>query len=73
MAARRGYAWGMTDGGEWLTIAGSAWRAPVLAETPEAAVRDDDPWTNTLALVEERWHPGVSGDGRAYKILERVN
>jgi len=73
MSVRKGWAWGTTDGGEWLTILGSHWSAPLLADTaaeaalPEAA---SAPWLRdrmVLAHVTETWHPGVAS-GRAYRI-----
>ncbi len=57
MTARKGWAWGTTTHGEWLTIAGSRWHRPHLADTPDDAVPypanivGDLP---VLALVEER-------------------
>lgn len=75
---RHGWSWGTTDSGEWLTILGSHHRAPVLAPTPEDAVRNtyyDQPWMEgrgILARVTEVYHPGVSG-GRAYRIHEIHN
>lgn len=66
-----GYAWGTTSGGEWLTIPGSYWKAPVLTETAEEAERPY-PAADTLARVERWTHPGVTGDGRAFKILAIV-
>lgn len=73
MKRREGWAWGTTDGGEWLTILGSHWASPTLADTagdavlPEAAAA---PWLRdrmVLAHVSEVWHPGVAS-GRAYRI-----
>ncbi len=78
VAAREGWAWGMTDSGEWLTILGSAWDTPPLAPTADQAQRPpalDAEWRRdraTLARVREMWHPGVSGSGLAYLIIERA-
>ena len=66
-----GYAWGTTHGGEWLTIPGSFHTVPVLTETAEQAERPH-PGADTLARVERYTHPGVTGSGRALKILEIV-
>lgn len=68
MSARKGWAWGTTDSGEWLCIAGSAHARPHLARTPGEAVPYPTNIINTtpvLALVEDLGHP-------YYRILEVV-
>lgn len=72
---RQGWAWGTTDGGQWLTILGSHYERPVLTATAGEAVRPaayNAPWfaderAPILAYVVEVWHPGVAS-GRAYRI-----
>lgn len=57
MSARKGWTWGTTDHGEWLSIAGSYHACPHLAETPESATPYPANIVNTepvLALVEEQ-------------------
>jgi hypothetical protein len=63
---RKGWAWGTTTGGEWLTIAGSHWAAPLLAESREDAVPYPANIINStpvLALVENLGYP-------YYRIVE---
>lgn len=38
MNTRKGWTWGTTSKGEWLTIAGSHWARPLLAENRDDAV-----------------------------------
>jgi hypothetical protein len=68
---RRGWAWGTTSKGEWLTIPGSYHAAPHLADAPGEAtpypenIVGDMP---VLALVEQ--HPAWWGNGYAFRIIE---
>ncbi|MGK5682433.1 hypothetical protein [Actinoplanes sp. URMC 104] len=65
MSVRRGWAWGITNHGEWLSIAGSAHARPHLADTPREATPYPANIVNTvavLALVEEQ--------GGYFRILE---
>jgi hypothetical protein len=67
----KGWAWGTTSEGKWLTIPGSYYRAPRLAETPDDAtpypsnIVGDRP---VLALVEQ--HPSWWDSGYAFRIIE---
>lgn len=73
MGKRQGWSWGSVEGPEWMMILGSHWAAPVLAATPEEAVKHeawDQPWNAdraALAHVTEVFHPDVAS-GRAYRI-----
>lgn len=77
MTAREGWSAGTTTGGQWLTILGSHFRVPTLHPTA-AAAEAAIPATLTGPLraelvvryVRETWHPGVTGDGRAYRIVD---
>lgn len=75
--AREGYSAGTTDSGEWLTILGSYHAAPVLYATmAEARAAIPANLHPSLAermvvkLVREVYHPGVTGSGHAYRIIE---
>lgn len=59
-----GWAWGVTDGGKWLTVAGSAIYTAELAQTPAGAVAPPPiiGSAQTLARVERR--------GTWFRILE---
>ncbi len=61
-----GWAWGTTDGGEWLTIAGSALERAALAETPEDAVPPPPILGSTQILAK------VARHGDWFRILERA-
>lgn len=74
---RLGYSAGTTDSGEWLTILGSHHAAPTLyateAEARDAIPADLGPWLAdrmVVKLVREVYHPGVTGSGRAYRIVK---
>ena len=69
-----GWAWGEIIGeGEWLTVLGSHYRAPVLHSTPDAARAasvDAPGWCQAVvARVRMVYHGGVAS-GRAFRILE---
>lgn len=79
MTERSGWAYGQFIGSrDWLTIPGSAYRAPVLHASQEQAqaALDAAGYTGAMrdhtvtAYVTEVWHGGVSGRGYAYKITE---
>lgn len=72
---RRGWAYGTTDDGRYLTIAGSAHKTPKLPDTHEQATphpidRDHEAGRVVLALVEEVPHAGVTVTGLAYRVIE---
>ena len=68
-----GWAWGTTDGGEWLTIPGSVYAHPTLHPTAGDAPRPTYVILGhdlVLARVREVAHHGVTVTGLAYRILE---
>jgi hypothetical protein len=73
---RMGWAYGLCIGSsEWLTILGSAFKAPELAGAPGDVLPPEAPapeWGEwVLAEVEEVWHGGVTGARPyAYRILQ---
>jgi hypothetical protein len=73
-ADRSGWAYGEAEGGEWLTIYGSAHTAPVLYPSREAAAGAlaASPLAGrglTVAHVTEVRHPGMTGPRPyAYRI-----
>lgn len=73
---RSGWAWGLCIGSDqWLTIGGSAYKAPQLSDTPEGAGQAPtyagDWAVPVLARVAEVPHAGVTGPrGVAYRILQ---
>lgn len=69
---RLGWVWGVGDGPDWLTVPGSAYTQPTLHPDPKTAGPKRLDWVNTLALVAEVPHDGVTGPrGVAYRILGR--
>lgn len=65
-ADRSGWTYGEAGGGEWLTVYGSAYQAPVLHPSREAAAGAlaASPLAArglAVAHVTEVWHPGVTG------------
>lgn len=76
-APRTGWSAGTTSGGEWLTILGSQFCSPDLhATAAEATAAIPATLTGRLRdelvvrYVRETWHPGVTGNGRAYRITD---
>lgn len=79
MPGRSGWAYGFTRTvGDWLTVVGSARTTPVLRESregAEAALAETKlpAWERhgdilATAHVTEVWHPGVGGNGMAYRV-----